>query len=50
MVPFVGIGVVTGSISKLARNMYRHKSKIRIISGLILICYAIYLIVFHLIS
>jgi cytochrome c biogenesis protein CcdA len=49
MVPFVGIGIVTGSISKLARNMYRHKSKIRIISGLILICYAIYLIVFHLI-
>jgi len=49
MLPFVCIGIITGSISKLARNMYKHKSKIRIISGLILICYSIYLIVFHLI-
>lgn len=49
IIPFIGIGVFAGSISKLARSTYRHKSKIRAISGLILISYAIYLIVFYLI-
>jgi cytochrome c biogenesis protein CcdA len=42
--PFIGIGIFAGSISKLARSSYRHKSKIRAVSGLILIAYAIYLI------
>jgi cytochrome c biogenesis protein CcdA len=45
IIPFIGIGLLAGSISKLARSTYRHKSKIRAISGLILIAYSIYLIV-----
>jgi len=45
IIPFVGIGLLAGSISKLARSTYRHKSKIRAISGLILIAYSCYLIV-----
>jgi len=49
IVPFVGIGLFTGSVSKLARSTYRHRSAIRSISGLILIGYALYLIVFDLI-
>jgi cytochrome c biogenesis protein CcdA len=49
MLPFIGIGFVAGSISRLARNMYRHKSTIRIISGLILIFYSIYIVAFYLI-
>ena len=39
IVPFIGIGVFAGSISKLARSTYRYRSKIRAISGLILIGY-----------
>ncbi|MCK4477312.1 hypothetical protein KAU88_02140 [Candidatus Bathyarchaeota archaeon] len=50
IVPFIGIGVFAGSISKLARSTYRHQSKIRAISGLILIGYALYLIVFYLLN
>lgn len=48
-IPFIGIGVFAGSVSKLARSTYRHRSKIRAISGLILISYALYLIIFYLI-
>ncbi len=44
MIPFIGIGVLAGSISKLARSTYRHKAKIRAISGLILVVYALYLL------
>jgi cytochrome c biogenesis protein CcdA len=42
--PFVVVGILSGSISKLTRDIYRHKVKIRAISGIILICYAIYLL------
>lgn len=45
IIPFVGIGILAGSISKLVRSTYRHKSKIRAVSGLILIGYSIYLII-----
>ncbi len=48
ILPFLFIGVLAGSISKLARGMYRHKSKIRAISGLLLIIYALYFIFFYL--
>jgi cytochrome c biogenesis protein CcdA len=44
-IPFIAIGLFAGSISKLARTTYRHRSIIRGISGLILISYAIYLII-----
>lgn len=47
-IPFVGIGILAGSVSKLARFSYRHRFKIRAVSGLILISYALYLIVLHL--
>jgi cytochrome c biogenesis protein CcdA len=46
MLPFFLVGFLAGSISKLARGTYKHKSEIRAISGLILIAYAIYLIFF----
>jgi cytochrome c biogenesis protein CcdA len=46
--PFIGIGLLAGSISKLARSTYRHKTKIRAISGLILIGYSLYLIIIYL--
>ena len=49
IIPFVGIGIFAGSVSKLARSTYRHRSKIRAISGLVLINYALYLIIFQLI-
>lgn len=45
IIPFIGIGILAVSISKLARGVYRHGSKIRAISGLILIVYALYLII-----
>jgi cytochrome c biogenesis protein CcdA len=45
MIPFIGIGAFAGSISKFARTTYKHKSKIRAVSGLILIAYSLYLIV-----
>ena len=48
LIPFIGIGVIAGSISKLARSTYRHRSEIRAISGLILILYTLYIIVFYL--
>jgi cytochrome c biogenesis protein CcdA/rhodanese-related sulfurtransferase len=46
--PFLGIGIFVGSVSRLVRFSYRHRVKIRAISGVILISYAIYLIIFNL--
>lgn len=43
--PFIGIGILTGSVSKFVRNTYRHKSKIRAVNGFILVTYSLYLIV-----
>lgn len=43
--PFFIFGILAGYISKLARSTYRHRSKIRAVSGLILIGYAIYIII-----
>lgn len=48
IIPFIGIGIFAGSISKLVRTTYKHRFKIRAISGLILIAYALYLIVSYL--
>jgi len=48
ILPFILVGVFATSISTLARGTYRHKSKIRAVSGLILIAYALYLIIFYL--
>jgi len=48
ILPFVLVGVFATSISRLVRGTYRHKSKIRAVSGLILIAYALYLIIFYL--
>lgn len=45
IIPFIGIGIFAGSVSKLARVTYRQRFLIRAISGLILIGYALYLIV-----
>lgn len=47
-IPFIGIGIVAGYASKLARSTYNYRSRIRAISGLILIFYALYLIIFYL--
>jgi cytochrome c biogenesis protein CcdA len=48
LTPFFFIGILAEFISKLARTAYKHKSKIRATSGLILLVYTIYIIVFHL--
>ncbi len=48
IIPFVVIAFFAGSISKLARSTYRHRSGVRAVSGLILIGYALYLIVSYL--
>jgi len=48
IIPFITIGIFAGSVSKLARSAYRQRFKIRAISGLILISYALYLIIFYL--
>ena len=48
IIPFIGIGIVAGYASKLARSSYKHRSKIRAISGLILIIYALYIVIFYL--
>jgi cytochrome c biogenesis protein CcdA len=45
ILPFIVIGMIAGSISKLVRVTYKHRSKIRAISGLVLIAYALYLII-----
>lgn len=47
MLPFILIGALTGSLSILVRFSYKHRSKFRFISGLILTCYAVYLIFFY---
>lgn len=49
ILPFLFVGVVSGSISRLVRTTYQHKSRIRAISGLILIAYAAYIVVLHLV-
>ena len=46
LIPFLGIGIFTGILSKLVRSTYRHRFKIKAISGIILIGYASYLITF----
>jgi len=48
MVPFFLIGLLAGSISKLARVTYKNRSRIRAASGVILIAYAVYIIIFYL--
>lgn len=45
ILPFIAIGMIAGSISKLVRVTYKHRSKIRAISGLVLIAYALYFII-----
>jgi cytochrome c biogenesis protein CcdA len=49
-IPFIGIGLLAGSISKIVRSTYRHRAKIRAVSGLIIISYALYLIIFVLLK
>lgn len=49
-IPFIGIGLLVGSISRLVSFTNEHRSKIRAVSGIILISYAIYLIIFNLLS
>lgn len=44
-IPFICIGLLAGSLSKIVRSTYRHRAKIRAISGSILIGYAFYLII-----
>jgi len=44
MIPFIGIGLFTSSISKITRKVYRYRHIFRGISGLILLGYALYLI------
>jgi cytochrome c biogenesis protein CcdA len=46
IVPFIGVGILAGSISKLTRSTYRNQYEIKAISGIILIIYAIYFIGF----
>jgi cytochrome c biogenesis protein CcdA len=48
IIPFIVIGIFVGSISKLTRSIYRHKVVFRGASGIILMCYALYLIFFYL--
>ncbi len=48
LLPFFFFGFLAGSISKLVRTTYKHKSKIHAFSGLIVISYALYLIFFYL--
>jgi len=44
IIPFVGIGLLTGSISKITRKVYKYRQIFKGISGIILISYALYLI------
>jgi len=46
IIPFFGIAMVAGYVSKLARSTYKHRSKIRAVSGLILVTYALYTVIF----
>ena len=45
ILPFIIIGLLSGSISKLTRVTYKHKTKIQKISGLILVGYGVYLLI-----
>lgn len=49
IVPFLFIGILAGSVQKLATTVGEHKSRIRAISGLLLIAYVLYVILYHLI-
>jgi cytochrome c biogenesis protein CcdA len=49
IVPFLVIGILAGSIPKLAKVTGKYKSKIRAASGLLLIAYVLYVIFFHLV-
>jgi cytochrome c biogenesis protein CcdA len=44
ILPFMFIGFLSGSLSRLTRVTYKHKAKIRTISGLILVGYGAYLL------
>ncbi len=44
IIPFVGIGLLTGSISKMTRKVYKYRQIFKGISGIILMGYALYLI------
>jgi cytochrome c biogenesis protein CcdA len=48
IIPFFAVGFFASSISKLTRNVYRHRLIFRQLSGIIVICYAFYLIFFYL--
>ncbi|MBS7281499.1 MAG: hypothetical protein KIH09_16910 [Candidatus Freyarchaeota archaeon] len=43
LIPFFGIGIFAGSVSKLSRKVYKHRFVMRGLSGAILIGYALYL-------
>ena len=47
IIPFIGVGIFAGSISKLVRSFYVHRFKIRAASGLVLIGYVLYVILLY---
>ena len=49
IVPFFLIGILASYVPKLAKVTGKNKSKIRAASGLLLIAYVLYVILFHLI-
>lgn len=49
LIPFIGAGLLAGSLSKISREAYKHRTLIRGISGAILMGYALY-ILFHVIT
>lgn len=44
MLPFIFIGFISGSLSRLTRITYKHKARIRTISGIIVVGYGVYLL------
>lgn len=48
IIPFIGIGLFTCSISKLTRKVYKYRHLFRGISGVILIGYAFYILIYML--
>lgn len=44
LVPFLAIGISTGSISRLVRASYKMRSKVKAIWGLILVGYSLYIV------
>lgn len=48
IIPFLGVGIFAGSLSRLVRSTYKQRFKIRALSGLILLGYATYLIATYL--